>query len=151
MNYCSFNIEPYYSDMVVYHWCPQTLAKICRNMCTRCGFRAVAARMKYPGLILLDKGTDFYEIAIQMQTFSVNIVCKMADILLRYRCVNGAANQRTGSFSPLTTVHSGVGVTKAPLISLSRDILIYQNCRLNIINHVNICQVSPQLSCGNSC
>ena len=40
-------------------WCvwrhrrPQTLAEICRNMGICCGFRAVAARDKYPGFILL--------------------------------------------------------------------------------------------------
>ena len=49
MNYCSFDIEPHYSDIYVYHWCPQTLAEICRNMGICCGFRAVAARGKYLG------------------------------------------------------------------------------------------------------
>ena len=53
LNYCGFNIEPYYSDMCVYRRCPQTLAEICSNIGICCGFRAVAAREKYPGLIAL--------------------------------------------------------------------------------------------------
>ena len=64
MNYYSFNIEPYHSDMCVYHWCPQTLTEICRNMCICCGFKPVAARENYPGLILFlvfsSRGTDFH-------------------------------------------------------------------------------------------
>ena len=53
MNYCGFNIEPLCSDVCGDHRRPQTLAEICRNMCICCGFRAVAARDKYPGFILL--------------------------------------------------------------------------------------------------
>ena len=53
MNYCSFNIEPFCSDVCGDHRRPQTLAEICRNMGICCGFRAVAARGKYPGFILL--------------------------------------------------------------------------------------------------
>ena len=49
MNYCGFNIEPSCSDVCG----DQTLAEIRRNMDICCGFRAVAAREKYPGLILL--------------------------------------------------------------------------------------------------
>ena len=37
------------------------------------------------------------------------------------------------------------------LISPFREILISQNCRFNTHNHVHICQVSPQLSCGDTC
>ena len=50
MNYCGFNIEPFCSDVCGDHRRPQTLAEICRNMGICCGFRAVAAREKYPGL-----------------------------------------------------------------------------------------------------
>ena len=53
MNYCSFNIGPYYTDMCVYLWCPQTLAEICRNMCICCGFRTVADREKISGVDLI--------------------------------------------------------------------------------------------------
>ena len=56
MNYCSFNIEPFCSDVCGDHRRPQTLAEICRNMGICCGFRAVAAREKYPGFMLLKKG-----------------------------------------------------------------------------------------------
>ena len=54
MNYWGFSIEPFCSDVCEDHRCPQTLAEICRNMGICCGFRAVAARGKYPGFILLD-------------------------------------------------------------------------------------------------
>ena len=54
MNYCGFNIEPFCSDVCGDHRRPQTLAEICRNMGICCGFRAVAAREKYPGFILLN-------------------------------------------------------------------------------------------------
>ena len=57
MNHCGFNIEPFCSDMCGDHRRPQTLAEICRNMDSRCGFRAVAAREKYPGLTLLGLAT----------------------------------------------------------------------------------------------
>ena len=53
MNYCGFNIEPFCSDVCGDHRRPQTLAEICRNMGIFCGFRAVAAREKYSGFILL--------------------------------------------------------------------------------------------------
>ena len=58
MNYCGFNIEPFCSDVCGDHRCPQTLAEIhvCRNMGICCGFRAVAARGKYLGFILLPSG-----------------------------------------------------------------------------------------------
>ena len=56
MNHCGFNIEPFCSDVCGDHRRPQTLAEICRNMDSRCGFRAVAAREKYPGLTLLKFG-----------------------------------------------------------------------------------------------
>ena len=36
------------SDVCGDHWCPQTLVEICRNTSICCGFRAVAAREKYP-------------------------------------------------------------------------------------------------------
>ena len=53
MNYCGFNIETFCSDVCGDHRRPQTLAEICRSMDSCCGFRAVAAREKYPGLTLL--------------------------------------------------------------------------------------------------
>ena len=53
MNYFSFNLEPYYSGMCVYHQFPQTLAKICRNMAIFCSFRAVADTEKCVTFILL--------------------------------------------------------------------------------------------------
>ena len=59
MNHCGFNIEPFCSDVCGDHRRPHTLAEICRNMDSRCGFRAVAAREKYPGLTLL-KGTGTF-------------------------------------------------------------------------------------------
>ena len=43
------------SDVCGDHRRPQTLAEICRNMGTCCGFRAVAAREKYLGFILLSR------------------------------------------------------------------------------------------------
>ena len=51
--YCGFNTKSYCSDVCGYYLCPQTLAEICRNMGIWCIFRAVAAREKYPGFILL--------------------------------------------------------------------------------------------------
>ena len=51
-NYCGFNTKSYCSGVCGYHQGPKTLAKICRNIC--CCFRAVAAREKYPGFMLLD-------------------------------------------------------------------------------------------------
>ena len=53
MNYRGFEIEPFCPDVCGDHRRPQTLAEICRNMDICCDFRAVAARGKYPGLILL--------------------------------------------------------------------------------------------------
>ena len=53
MNYCSFNIEPFCSDVCGDDRRPQTLAEICRIMGIWCDFRPVAAREKYPGFILL--------------------------------------------------------------------------------------------------
>ena len=47
-----FNIKPFCSDVCGDHRCPQTLAEMCRNMDICRGFRAVAAREKYRGLIL---------------------------------------------------------------------------------------------------
>ena len=57
MNYHGFNIEPFCSDVCGDHRRPQTPAEICRNMDSCCGFRAVAAREKYPGLTLLTAQT----------------------------------------------------------------------------------------------
>ena len=48
-----FDIETFCSDVCGDHRRPQTLAKICRNTGVCCGFRAVAAREKHPGFILL--------------------------------------------------------------------------------------------------
>ena len=67
MNYCGFNIEPFYSED---QRRPQTLAEICRNMGICCGFRAMAARDKYPGFILLSK---YYIINISIKIFNMNI------------------------------------------------------------------------------
>ena len=52
MHYCGFNIEPLCSDVCGDHRRPQTLAEICKNMGICCGYRAVAAREKYPGFML---------------------------------------------------------------------------------------------------
>ena len=52
-NYCSFNTNSYCSDVCGYHLCSQTLVEIYRNMGICYSFRAVAAREKYPGCILL--------------------------------------------------------------------------------------------------
>ena len=60
MNYRGFNIEPFCFDVCGDHRRPQTLAEICRNMDICCGFRAVAAREKYPGLILLRGSTGMF-------------------------------------------------------------------------------------------
>ena len=46
-------LEPFCSDVCGDHRRPQTLAEICINVGICCGFRAVAARGKYPGFILL--------------------------------------------------------------------------------------------------
>ena len=59
MNYCGFDIEPFCSDVCGDHPRPQTLAEICRNMGICCGFRAVDARDKYPGFILLPLRLQF--------------------------------------------------------------------------------------------
>ena len=53
INYCGVNIEPFRSDVYGDHRRPKTLVEICRNIGICCGFRAVAARGKYPGFILL--------------------------------------------------------------------------------------------------
>ena len=53
MNYCGFNIEPFCSDVCGDYRRPQTLTEICRIMGIYCDFRAVAARGKYPGFMLL--------------------------------------------------------------------------------------------------
>ena len=47
-NYRGFNIEPFCSEVCEDNGRPQTLAEICRNMDSCCGFQAVAAREKYP-------------------------------------------------------------------------------------------------------
>ena len=51
-NYCGFNTKSYCSYVCGYHRRPQTLAEIWRNMGIWFGFRAVAARGKYPGFML---------------------------------------------------------------------------------------------------
>ena len=51
-NHCSFNTKSYCSDVCRYHRRPQTLAETWKNMCTCCGFKAVASRRKYPGFML---------------------------------------------------------------------------------------------------
>ena len=61
MNYCGFNIEPFCSDVCGDHRRPQTLAEMCRNMDICCGFRAVASRKKYSGLILSKLRSHLYE------------------------------------------------------------------------------------------
>ena len=53
MNYCGFDIEPFCSGVYGDYRRPQTLAEICRIMGIYCDFRAVAARGKYPGFMLL--------------------------------------------------------------------------------------------------
>ena len=52
MNCRGFNKETLCSDVCGDHRRRQTLAEICRNMDSCCGFRTVAAREKYPGLAL---------------------------------------------------------------------------------------------------
>ena len=48
--------------------------------------------------------------------------------------------------------HQGWGLLKLrSIISPLREILIEQKYRLDTPNHVHICQVSPQLSCGDTC
>ena len=64
MNYCGFNTEPFCSDAWGDHRRPQTLAEICRNMGICCSFRAVAARGKYPGFILLETEIFIYRMTI---------------------------------------------------------------------------------------
>ena len=63
MNCRGFNIEPFCYDVCGDHRRPQTLAEICRNMDSCCGFRAVAAREKYPGLTLLAPDERYYTLA----------------------------------------------------------------------------------------
>ena len=47
---------------------------------------------------------------------------------------------------------SGVGVTKAPFVSCSvSTIFDLEEVALSSFNHIHICPVSPQLSCGNTC
>ena len=72
MNYSGFNREPFCSDVCGDQRRPQTLAEICRNMDSCCGFRALAAREKYPGLTLLHIFEALYDGALiicQVQTF----------------------------------------------------------------------------------
>ena len=63
VSYRGFNIEPFCSDVCGDHRRPQTLAEICRNIDICCGFRAVAAKEKYPELILSSANTWFEFIA----------------------------------------------------------------------------------------
>ena len=51
-----------------------------------------------------------------------------------------------------TMKHSGWGLLKLrSLISPLGEILIQQQYRLNTFNHVHICQVTLQISCGDTC
>ena len=54
--------------------------------------------------------------------------------------------------SPDFLPNQGWGVLKVrSLISPLREILILQKYKLDTFNHVHICQVSPQLSCADTC
>ena len=56
------------------------------------------------------------------------------------------------SYLVLPLIVLGWGLLKLrSLISPLREILIYQEHRLDILNSVHICQVSPQLSSGDTC
>ena len=68
MHYCGFNIGTFCSDVCGDRRRPQTLAEICRNMDSCCGFRAVAAREKYPGLTLFEVDKPWWR--HQMETSS---------------------------------------------------------------------------------
>ena len=48
-DYCGFKIQTFCSDVRGDHRRSQTLAEMCKNIC--CGFRSVAARVKYPGFL----------------------------------------------------------------------------------------------------
>ena len=48
-----FNAKSYCFDVCGYHWRHQTLAEISKKMGNCCGFRAVVARGRYPGFMLL--------------------------------------------------------------------------------------------------
>ena len=54
--------------------------------------------------------------------------------------------------TPLKIAVLGWGLLRLrSLISPLREILILQKYSLDTYNHVHICQVSPQLSCGDTC
>ena len=82
MNYCGFNIEPFCSDVCGNHRRPQTLAEICRNMDICCGFRAVAAREKSPGLILL------WSLISGTKMFPFIIIFKQIHVVRLWTCRN---------------------------------------------------------------
>ena len=51
ISYCDFNIQPFSSDVCGDYRRPQNLVEMCRNMGICYGFRSMAARVKYPGLM----------------------------------------------------------------------------------------------------
>ena len=44
-----------------------------------------------------------------------------------------------------------VGVTEVLFVNFSPKFLILQKCQLDSLNHIHIWQVSPQLSCSDTC
>ena len=75
MYYLGFNIAPFCSDVCGDHRRPQTLAEICRNMDSCCGFRAVAAREKYPGLTLFKLHTKQHMVETKGFTIPYQVSC----------------------------------------------------------------------------
>ena len=117
------------------------------------------------------------DIFIQENAFE-SIVCEMTAILSRPQCVNikmpphqcrnphvkdKTVKRPTVSSLTWESVYlerwylywdggPGVGVTKAPFVKFSvRKISISQKYMLDSSNHIHIWQVSPQLSCGDTC
>ena len=65
---------------------------------------------------------------------------------------NGEVITSQWTLSYFSCIDLGWGLLKLrSLISPLQKISIYHNSRSHTLNHVNIWQVSPQLSCGDSC
>ena len=56
-----------------------------------------------------------------------------------------------GYHQAVTPDSTGVGVTKAPFVNFSVSKMLLSKYLLDYLHHIHIWQVSPQLSCGNTC
>ena len=121
-------------------------------------------------LLIVPQGTNFSAILIKIHTFSFKkMYLKMSAILSQLPFCLGLNVLLSGNWRPfylglnvLTIQHHvrqwpGVGVTKAlfvklrSLISPQANFSILPKYLLDYLHHIHIWQVSPQLSCGNTC